>query len=136
MQSHLTEFLAYYEAAHRNVANRYVHHVAHATAAVGVLLLWRPLLGLALIAASLVLSWVGHYLLERNTPAFFDDAERGGLWAALAKKTQVALGGMAWSAACLLRVFHRGPLAQASPPLGVAHRGAQADGPSSGGTAT
>jgi hypothetical protein len=135
MQSNLAEFLAYYEAAHRNVANRYVHHVAHATAAVGVLLLWRPLLGLLLIAASFALSWVGHYLLERNTPAFFAEAERGGFWASLAKKIQVALGGMAWSAACFLRVFHRGPLARASPTPGVAQRGAQADGPSSGGTA-
>jgi uncharacterized membrane protein YGL010W len=43
-------FLSYYERAHQNRANRYVHHLAHAIAFAGVLLLWRPVVGLALIA--------------------------------------------------------------------------------------
>ena len=110
MPSNLAEFLAYYEAAHRSVANRYVHHVAHSVAVVGVFLLWRPLLGLALIASAFVLSWAGHYTLERNTPAFFDPADKSGSGADLAKKIQVALGGIVWSGACFLRLFNRGPL--------------------------
>ena len=108
----MIEFLAYYEAAHRNVANRYVHHLAHSVAAVGVLLLWRPFLGVSLIALGFVLSWSGHYLLERNTPAFFDAPTDGGTGAAFAKKAQVALGGVVWSGACFLRLFNRGPLAR------------------------
>jgi hypothetical protein len=112
MQSNLAGFLTYYEAAHRSVANRYVHHVAHSLAVVGVLLLWRPLLGLALIASAFGLSWAGHYVFERNTPAFFDPSSKGGAMANLTKKIQVALGGVVWSAACFLRLFNRGPLAE------------------------
>src|SRR5437870_2690108 len=106
MQPKLAGFLSYYEAAHRNVANRYVHHVAHSVAVAGVLLLWRPLLGLALIAFAFVLSWAGHYMLERNTPAFFDPSSRSGSVADLTKKIQVALGGVVWSGACFLRLFN------------------------------
>lgn len=112
MQSSLAEFLAYYEAAHRSVANRYVHHVAHTLATAGVLFLWRPVWAVLLIAAAFVLSWGGHFLFERNTPAFFDAAEQAGTAASLVKKAQVAVGGVVWSFACLLRVFRRGPLAQ------------------------
>lgn len=112
MQPKLSEFLAYYEQAHRNVANRYVHHLAHSVAGLGILLLWRPLLGIPLIAAGFVLSWAGHYALERNTPAFFDSAAQSGVIAGFIKKAQVALGGLVWSGACLLRVFRIGPLVQ------------------------
>src|SRR5258708_28438005 len=112
MQSNLTGFLAYYEAAHRSVANRYVHHVAHSVAVAGVLLLWRPLLGLALIACAFGLSWAGHYALERNTPAFFDPSQKSGAVADFTKKIQVALGGIVWSGACFLRLFNRGPLVE------------------------
>ncbi len=115
MQSSLAEFLAYYEAAHRNAANRYVHHLAHSVATVGILiLLWRPLVGVVLIGFGFVLSWAGHYFLERNTPAFFEGAEQGGSGAAFAKKIQVALGGIVWSGACFLRLFNRGPLVSSS----------------------
>jgi hypothetical protein len=41
----MAAFLSYYERAHRNRANRFVHHVAHFVALVGLLLLWRPVLG-------------------------------------------------------------------------------------------
>jgi hypothetical protein len=91
----LAEFLAYYEAAHRNVANCCIHHVAHAVAAVGALFHWRPLLGTTLIAVGFMLSWTGHYPLERNTPAFFGAPTSNARGAALAKKLQVALGGIA-----------------------------------------
>ena len=111
MQLNLAKFLAYYEAAHRNARNRYVHHVAHLVGAIGVLFLWHPLLGLSLIATGFVLSWAGHYLLERNTPAFFEAPGQAGSGAAVAKKIQVALGGIVWSGACFLRLFNRGPLA-------------------------
>ncbi len=126
MSSRLAAFLLFYEAAHRNVANRYVHHVAHFIATIGVLLLWRPLLGVALVAVGFVLSWAGHYFLERNTPAFFEAPSHGGFGAALAKKVEVALGGLVWSGACFLRLFKRGPLAhrEAQPaiPADVAGR--------------
>jgi len=106
----LADFLAYYEAAHRSAANRYVHHFAHALAAVGILLIWKPLIGAPLIATSFFLSWAGHFILERNKPAFFDPAVEQGFGASLMKKAEVALGGLAWSGACLLRVFGLGPL--------------------------
>ena len=64
-----------------------------------------------LIASAFVLSWLGHYLLERNTPAFFDAAADPGATAGLVKKVQVALGGVVWSGACFLRLFGLGPLA-------------------------
>lgn len=105
-------FLRYYEQAHQNRANRYIHHMAHALAFVGVLLLWRPLVGLPLVASGFLLSWTGHYAFERNTPAFFEAAPVGGLRAAVGKKVQVALGGLVWSGACFLRLFGVGPLAK------------------------
>jgi hypothetical protein len=105
-------FLSYYERAHQNPANRYVHHLAHAIAFAGVLLLWRPLIGLPLIASGFVISWAGHYTFEKNTPAFFESAPVGGLGASVAKKVQVALGGLAWSGACFLRLFGVGPLSR------------------------
>ena len=120
MVSRLASFLPFYEAAHRNAANRYVHHVAHFIAALGVLLLWRPLLGIALIALGFVLSWAGHYFLERNTPAFFEAPDQGGFGAAFTRKVEVALGGLVWSGACFLRLFKRGPLAHSGVQPAVA----------------
>ena len=104
----LDAFIAYYDAAHRHPANRAIHHLAHAFAVVGaVLLLVRPLAGGLLLAAALPLSWGGHYLFERNTPAFFDapasDAPRRGA----AHKLEVALGGVMWSVVCLWRTVAR-----------------------------
>jgi hypothetical protein len=106
------EFLAYYERAHRDPANRYVHHLAHVVALAGLLLLWRPLLGLSLLGAGFLLSWAGHYAFERNTPAFFEGAAAGGWTASLLQKLQVAAGGLVWSGACFLRLFGAGPLAR------------------------
>ena len=108
----LAAFLRYYEQAHQNRANRYVHHLAHGIALVGLLLLWRPLLGLSLVASGFLISWAGHYAFEKNTPAFFETASVGGLRGSAAKKLQVALGGLVWSGACLLRLFGVGPLAR------------------------
>jgi hypothetical protein len=107
----LTAFLNYYQQAHQNRANRHIHHLAHGVAFVGLLLLWRPLLGLALLASGFLISWAGHYTFERNIPAFFEPAS-DGLWASAAKKVQVALGGIVWSGACFLRLFGVGPLAK------------------------
>lgn len=107
----VSSFLNYYEHAHQSRANRYVHHVAHFIAFVGLLLLWRPLLGLALVASGFLISWAGHYAFERNTPAFFEAAPVEGLRASVSKKAQVALGGLMWSGACFLRLFGVGPLA-------------------------
>src|SRR5262249_43548311 len=86
MPRRLPEFLAYYERAHRNVANRYVHHLAHSLAGLSILWLWRPVLGVSLIAAGFGLSWAGHYALERNTPAFFDPATQRGFRAGFCQK--------------------------------------------------
>ena len=108
-------FLAYYEQAHQNRVNRCVHHLAHAVAFAGLLLLWRPLLGLPLVAAGFIISWSGHYLFERNTPAFFDAAPQAGVLASFTQKLRVAVGGLLWSGACLLRLFGAGPLAKAAP---------------------
>jgi hypothetical protein len=112
MQSNVAKFLAYYDAAHKKPLNRYLHHVAHVVAVFGVFILWRPALGVTLIASSFLLSWLGHFAFERNTPAFFDAPSRNGASAGMAKKLQVALGGLIWSAACFLRLFSLGPLAR------------------------
>lgn len=100
----LDAFLDYYDDAHRNPTNRAIHHVAHAIAVIGaVLLLFRPLVGVLLLASALPLSWSGHALFERNTPAFFDAPTGDAPHAGLAKKAEVALGGVLWSVACLWR---------------------------------
>jgi hypothetical protein len=101
-QPSIDSFIAYYDNAHRNPINRAIHHLAHAIGVIGaVLLLFRPLLGVLLIAASFPLSWSGHYLYEHNTPAFFDPPANGA--PRLAKKIEVALGGVMWSVVCLWR---------------------------------
>ena len=87
--------------------------MAHVVALVGLLCLWRPVLGLALIACGFAMSWAGHFLFEHNTPAFFEPASAGGLVASCGKKVQVALGGLVWSGACFLRLFGLGPLVKA-----------------------
>jgi len=110
MKENLSKFLVFYETVHKNSANRYVHHVAHLVAVIGILLFWRPMLFLVLIVASFALSWLGHYCFERNTPAFFDKSEAHGIWASACKKLQVALGGIFWTFACFLRLFNLGPL--------------------------
>lgn len=115
MNETLQKFLTFYEAAHQNPANRYVHHFAHIVATIGLLMFWKPLIFVVLIAASFGLSWLGHYCFERNTPAFFDPAEQQGLIPSIAKKLQVSLGGVFWTYACFLRLFNRGPLTQMPP---------------------
>jgi hypothetical protein len=55
------------------------------------------------LASALPLSWSGHYLFERNTPAFFDELASNAPNASLAKKLEVAVGGVLWSGACLWR---------------------------------
>jgi hypothetical protein len=100
----LDAFMAYYDDAHRDPRNRAIHHLAHALAVIGaVLLLFRPLLGVLLLTSALPLSWSGHFLFERNTPAFFDAPTGDAPHAGAAKKAEVALGGVLWSLACLWR---------------------------------
>jgi len=100
----LDAFLAYYDDAHRDPRNRAIHHLAHSFAVIGtMLLLVHPLLALLLYASGLPLSWSGHYLFERNTPAFFDAPESDAPGAGAAKKFEVAFGGILWSMACLWR---------------------------------
>ena len=107
-QPSLDAFIAYYDAAHRNSMNRAIHHLSHAMAVVGVvLLLPRPLVGVLLLASALPVSWAGHHVFERNTPAFFDAPESDAPGAGVAKKLEVALGGVMWSVVCLWRTVAR-----------------------------
>ena len=111
----MRELLTFYEAQHRDWRNRLVHHGSHLLAVCGVVVFFlRPALGLALMVAALPISWIGHALFERNTPAFFDNTDRGGLKGGAGKKLAIALGGIAWSAACALRWFGMGPLSRTS----------------------
>jgi hypothetical protein len=44
----ISGFLEYYEKAHRNRINRYIHHAAHTVAVIGALaLFYKPLIGCA-----------------------------------------------------------------------------------------
>jgi uncharacterized membrane protein YGL010W len=109
----MSELLAFYEAEHQDWRNRLVHHLAHLLGVCGsIVLFMRPVTGLAMIAVGLPLSWFGHYVFERNTPAFFDQTDRGGIKGGTAKKLAIALGGIVWSAACALRPFGLGPLSR------------------------
>jgi hypothetical protein len=104
-------FFVFYESAHCNPANRYIHHVAHTVAAIGIIsILWRPLIGGSLIVIAFLLSWMGHFIFERNAPAFFDPADDKTVVGGVIKKLQVAFGGLVWSGACFLRLFGFGPL--------------------------
>ncbi len=67
----------------------------------------REEVGVLLILAALPVSWSVHYLFERNTPAFFDEPTSKAHGASVAKKVQVALGGVLWSGACFWRAVAR-----------------------------
>jgi hypothetical protein len=107
----MRELLIFYEAQHRDWRNRLVHHFSHLLAVCGVLVCFmHPVLGLGLMVAALPISWLGHAIFEHNTPAFFDQTDRGGIRGGPGKKLAVALGGIVWSGACALRLFGWGPL--------------------------
>ena len=111
MQFGSKEFFEYYEAAHQNLMNRYIHHFAHSLAIVGVvMLIFKPLICLALIALAFCLSWAGHYLFEQNTPAFFETGELDGIGQSASHHVKVAVGGVVWTFVCFLRIFQLGPL--------------------------
>src|SRR6266404_6194695 len=100
------EFLAFYESAHRNPANRLMHHIAHIVAVAGIIAMhWQIAIGGSLIATSFLLSWVGHFIFEKNTPALFDPPDDRTIADRAVRKVQVALGGIVWSGACFLRIF-------------------------------
>jgi uncharacterized membrane protein YGL010W len=95
----MSELLIFYEAQHRDWRNRLVHHGSHLLALCGaVVFFMHPV--------------VGHTLFERNTPAFFDNTDRGGIKGGAGKKLAIALGGIVWSGACALRWFGVGPLSR------------------------
>jgi len=101
-------FLAYYENAHRDPLNRWMHHAAHSLALIGIVILfYKPWLGVILALLAFPISWTGHYVFEANTPAFFEPPSRRTVGASAAKKIQVALGGVVWSAVCLWRACQR-----------------------------
>ena len=101
-------FLAYYDKAHRDPLNRWTHHAAHTLGVIGVLgLFYKPLLGMILALSAFPVSWAGHYLFEKNTPAFFEPPSRRTVGASAEKKIRVALGGVVWSAVCLWRACQR-----------------------------
>lgn len=102
------ELLAFYESEHRNPANRVVHHLAHVFAVAGFVVIFvAPIAGIAMLAAALPMSWAGHFLFERNTPAFFDKTERGGVSPGAKKKIVIALGGIYWSMTCFVQALRR-----------------------------
>ncbi len=97
-------FLAYYDRTHQNPVNRWLHHIAHSLAVAGVLtVIFRPWFGLFLLLIAFPVSWSGHHLFEKNTPAFFVPPAHGGWVAVLIRKAQIALGGVVWSAVSLWR---------------------------------
>jgi hypothetical protein len=107
----MSELLMFYEAQHRDWRNRVVHHGSHLLAVCGIVVCFmRPVLGLGLMVAALPISWLGHAIFEHNTPAFFDQTDRGGIKGGARKKLAIALGGIVWSGACALRLFGLGPL--------------------------
>jgi len=85
-----------------------MHHAAHTLGVIGVLgFFYNPLLGMICALSAFPISWAGHYLFEKNTPAFFEPPSRRTAGASAAKKIQVALGGVVWSAVCLWRACQR-----------------------------
>ena len=110
MQFGSKQFYDYYEAAHQNSINRSIHHLAHSLAIAGtIILVFKPLMGVAVIAVTCCLSWAGHFLFEKNTPAFFETAELSAR-NSIFHYIKVAVGGVFWTICCFLRLFHLGPL--------------------------
>lgn len=106
-------FLEYYEAAHQHGANRIAHHCAHTLAIAAVpMLVFDPKKSLGLIAVAFFLSWSGHFLFEKNTPAFFETEERTGKWETAGHSITVAVGGVVWSLSCFLKVLRLERLAK------------------------
>lgn len=113
MQFGSKNFFEYYEAAHQNSVNRYVHHFAHSLAFIGAIVLaFEPAICLALVAAAFCFSWTGHYLFEKNVPAFFETEELDGMGESVSHSIKAALGGVVWTFTCFLRIFQQGPLAK------------------------
>lgn len=106
-------FFDYYEAAHQNAQNRYLHHFSHSLAVLAIVgFVFEPLICIALIATAFGLSWLGHYLFEKNTPAFFETDEEGSRFQALSHHVKISLGGVLWTFACFFRLLGLGPLAK------------------------
>ena len=104
------DFLKFYETAHQNMMNRCIHHLAHIVAFVGIAMIpFNLLLLVPLVMLAFILSWSGHYIFERNVPAFF---ETGSMTTAesIIHQIKVALGGLWWTIVCFLRVLGLGPL--------------------------
>ena len=113
MANENSTFFEFYESAHQDRRNRIIHHVAHAVAIAGLLFLpINAVVTLAAIAVAFLLSWTGHYCFERNTPAFFETGTKPGVFRKVAHHVRVAVGGLVWTVACLLRAFGFGPLAR------------------------
>lgn len=113
MQFGSKEFFGYYEAAHQNANNRYLHHLAHSLAAVAIVgFIAMPLAAIALIASAFGLSWVGHYLFEKNTPAFFETSELNSVGEKIGHHIKISLGGVLWTFACFFKQLGMGPLAE------------------------
>jgi hypothetical protein len=69
------EFWPHYVRAHSNKTNRQLHFLGITLAvacAAGGVFTRRPLLVLAAPIVGYGLSWVGHYVFEKNTPATFE----------------------------------------------------------------
>jgi hypothetical protein len=65
-----------------------------------------------LIALAFCLSWAGHYLFEKNTPAFFETDQLDDMGESVSHHIKVAVGGVLCTFFCFLRLFKLGPLAK------------------------
>jgi len=71
-------FMAYYDSVHLNAVNRLFHGIAfsQAIAAVVLIVLGHPYMGLALAPLSYAWAWTGHFVFEKNRPATFHSPVR------------------------------------------------------------
>ena len=100
MPASFEEFWPYYVSQHQNAVNRGLHFVG--TTLAGACLVATPWVGPVAIAAAPVagygLSWIGHFVFEKNKPASWGGAKaawwsfRGDLkmWKHIATRTMAA----------------------------------------------
>jgi len=99
-------FRASYDAAHRHPANRLIHHATHAAVLGGAVaaMLGHPGTFVAVVLAAFPVNWCGHWLFERNEPAFLLAADTRGGSATAWRKALVAVGGVAWTIESAVRL--------------------------------
>ena len=99
-------FRTSYDAAHRHPVNRAIHHASHAAVLGGVVasVLGHPGVLAAAVLGAFPVNWLGHWVFERNQPAFLVAGDTRGGAATAWRKAAVALGGVAWTLESALRL--------------------------------